>query len=118
MTLVLKTKAVRFEWSDGDVESVVTLSSEDDQETLVRKLKRIIALVEGGQQTSWVEEAMASRLGPQPLAIVGTGEAPVGNGVPGPASQPTNGWAAVYGPPKPPEHWEGQVEIVKPEEGA
>jgi hypothetical protein len=107
MTLLLKTKAVRFEWSDGDVESVVTLSSDDDPETLVRKLKRVIALVEGGQAPNVsplppAAEAVIKKAYEPSVAALATG----------------NGWAAVYGPPKPPEHWEGQVEIVKPGEDA
>lgn len=38
---------VRFEWTDGEVESTVSLIPGDDEATLVRKLKRIVALVEG-----------------------------------------------------------------------
>lgn len=48
MPLTLKSKTpVRFEWNDGEVESTVTLQSDDDQEAMVSKLKRVIALVEG-----------------------------------------------------------------------
>lgn len=48
MPLTLKNKTpVKFEWNDGEVESSVTLQVDDDQETLVSKLKRVIHLVEG-----------------------------------------------------------------------
>jgi hypothetical protein len=43
--LKLATKgAVRFEWSDGIEETTVTLNPGDDEETLKRKLERILSL--------------------------------------------------------------------------
>lgn len=48
MALTFNSKyTVTFEWDDSDVSSKVKLIPGDDQETLVRKLKRVIALVEG-----------------------------------------------------------------------
>lgn len=44
---------VRFEFADGEAETTVTLLPEDDQDTLVRKLRRIIALTEGEQPQEW-----------------------------------------------------------------
>jgi hypothetical protein len=108
MTLSMKMfkDKVRFEWTDGEVESVVSLTAEDSEESALRKLKRVIALVEGGQV-------------PEPFAGVPLGAAyKEAVAKAGEVEPPTNGWAAVYGPPKPPEHWEGQVEIVKPGEDA
>lgn len=118
MTLILRPmkNGVRFEHSDEDTETSVYIDKADTDEVMVRKLRRVIALTEGGQGTPWVEDAMASRLGPQPLAVVSTGQPPVGNGVPSPPS--TNGWAAVYGPPKVPERLAGEVELVQPGEDA
>jgi hypothetical protein len=110
MTLSMKMfkDKVRFEWTDGEVESVVSLTAEDSEESALRKLKRVIALVEGGSETGRAVQKYLEAL-PRPAgATLNVAAAP----------QPTNGWAAVYGPPKPPEHWEGQVEIVKPGEDA
>ncbi|MGA4942128.1 hypothetical protein [Streptomyces cinereoruber] len=100
--LTLKTKNARFEWVDDDVESVVTLSSEDDEPTLVRKLKRIVALVEGGQAQATV-----------PVVV---GVDPAGDAVV--VQTPANGWAAAYGPPPVPEHLQGEVELIQPGEDA
>lgn len=100
--LTLKTKAVRFEWTDDDVESVVTLSSEDDEATLLRKLKRVIALVEGGQEP----RAMLAPLPVGPSVMPGpvTVEVPPVTG---------NGWAAM---PEVPPRLQGEVELIEPGE--
>lgn len=105
--LTLKTKTARFEWVDDDVESVVTLSSEDDQETLVRKLKRIVALVEG-------PEPRAVPV-PPPWSAADAAAQGAGKG-----TQTGNGWAsfAATAPPELPARLEGEVELIKPgEEG-
>ncbi|GAA4891055.1 hypothetical protein ACFPM3_20305 [Streptomyces coeruleoprunus] len=111
MTLRLKTKSVRFELTDEDAETVVTLSSDDDQETLVRKLRRVIALVEGepsGPQSTFLVDGSLNPAVKTYGPVVGTGALP----------QPTNGWAAMYGPPALPERLEGEVELVQPGEDA
>lgn len=104
MSLKLKTKSVRFEWVDDDVESVVTLSSEDDEATLVRKLKRIIELVE-------VQQAQEGNAALMRIGIDPAGDAVVA------VQQPTNGWAA-YAAPEIPEHLKGEIELVQPGEDA
>lgn len=72
MPLTLKSKTpVRFEWNDGEVESSVTLQTDDGQEAMVSKLKRVIALVEGtpdlpvrvpGASLAWPTEAPSGPL--------------------------------------------------------
>lgn len=106
--LTLKTKTARFEWVDDDVESVVTLSSEDDQETLVRKLKRIVTLVEGES----VGLAPAHVLPPRMGEIGHYGGVDI-------APQTGNGWAAfaATAPPELPARLEGEVELINPGEG-
>ncbi|MFC8490706.1 hypothetical protein ACFUJU_07850 [Streptomyces sp. NPDC057235] len=105
--LTLKTKNARFEWVDDDVESVVTLSSDDDEAALVRKLKRIIALVEGEGAKPFISDWTGPVQGPE-----------VSGGDVLPSQQPTNGWAAAYGPPAVPEHLQGEVELIQPGEEA
>jgi hypothetical protein len=111
--LTLKTKTVRFEWADADVESVVTLSSGDDQETLVRKLKRIIELVEGqqGQEGAKMLRGIKGWTAPVQGPDVSGGDIL-------PSQQPTNGWAATYAAPAVPEHLAGEVEYIQPGEDA
>lgn len=94
---------VRFEWNDGVVESVVTLSSKDTEEAAVSKLKRVIALVEGAQASDAPEYVLRRPKYPALDAI-------------NPATG--NAWAAVYGPPALPARLQGEVELVQPEEGA
>jgi hypothetical protein len=102
VSLKLKTKSVRFEFMDDDVESVVTLSSDDDQDILVRKLKRIIALVEGEQG------APPPKVAPLPQGVSDALEKAYD------APPVTNGWAA----PVPPARWAGEVELIQPGEDA
>lgn len=92
---------VRFEWSDGEVESVVTLTSGDSEESAMRKLKRVIALVEGEQAPPLFTPAAPSTSGAVLMSSPQTG----------------NGWAAVYGPPELPEDRKGVWELVQPGEG-
>ncbi|MFJ2176391.1 hypothetical protein ACIOHE_26310 [Streptomyces sp. NPDC087851] len=115
MTLILRATRdkVTFEWDDEEVFTSVTIKSDETDEAMVRKLKRVIALVEGETGSSWVEQTMASRLKPGPLAVFGTGEPPVGNGVPGPV---TNGWAVPVAAPELPEDRQGDYEIIRPGE--
>jgi hypothetical protein len=111
MALVMKLgrAAVRFEWSDGEVESTVTVAFKDDQEVLVRKLKRVIALVEGSAQAlqQWVAEqaptavplgteykaAKAAVLEPPVLPVRLKGSVELEGAEP----QPGNGWAGLGG---------------------
>lgn len=109
--LTLKTKNARFEWVDDDVESVVTLSSVDDEATLVRKLKRIIELVEVHQG----QEGNAALLNVVPPLPRGAASA-LDKAYEGTVA--TNGWAAAYGPPALPERLLGEVELIPPGEDA
>lgn len=47
MALEFRTagKTVRFLYEDGDASTVVALSPEDDEDALVRKLRRVVALM-------------------------------------------------------------------------
>lgn len=46
--LTLRSKTpVRFEYTDGTAETAVIVSSDDDEATLVRKLQRVVDLVQG-----------------------------------------------------------------------
>lgn len=101
--LTLKTKTVRFEWTDDDVESVVTLSSEDDEAGLLRKLKRVIALAEG-EQALPVRQPGATL--PPMLIHPATDDTPPQTG---------NGWAAMM-PPEVPARLENEVELIRPGE--
>jgi hypothetical protein len=107
MTLVMKTQSrgvVRFEWSDEDAETTISIEAQDDDATMIRKLKRVIALVEG-------EQAPASRRVPD---AYDRGVASVMDALP---PQTGNGWAA-YAPPEVPEHLQGEVELIPPGEDA
>lgn len=47
MLILRPTKSgVKFEWSDDDSETVVTLDKSDDDETMVRKLRKVLSLAE------------------------------------------------------------------------
>jgi len=106
VSLKLKTKSVRFEWVDDDAEWVVTLSSEDDEPTLVRKLKRIVALVEGGQA-----EAL-DVVPPLPRGVANALDRAYEGTV------AANGWAAAFQAPALPERLQGEVELIQPGEDA
>lgn len=110
MTLVMRTAkgAVAFECSDEDAETVVKIEPTDTDEVMLRKLKRVIALVEGEQAAlpPGVPEYGVMNFGLAAAAIKGT-----------PPAQPTNGWAA-YAEPKVPEHLAGEIEVIKPGEEA
>jgi len=112
MTLVLRTAkgAVSFEWTDEDAETVVRIEPTDTDEVMLRKLKRVVALVEGEQEPMVTPQSEA--------ALRAYTEAYTGLvGEPPRLSQPTNGWAAMA-EPKVPEHLADEVELIKPEEGA
>ena len=108
MTLAMKMfkDKVRFEWTDGEVESVVTLTTEDSEESALRKLKRVIALVEG--------EPATPPPGVPEYGVLRTPKYPALDALP---PQPANGWAAVYGPPELPEDRKADWELVQPGEG-
>lgn len=86
--------AVRFEWSDGIEETTITLNPGDDEETLKRKLERVLGLS-------------------RPELPVREPGASLPPGVPAYAVQPANGWAAM---PPIPARLEGKVELIPPEE--
>lgn len=106
LTMKMFRTRVEFEWDDQEVNSTVTISDQDDQDSVIRKLKRVIALVEGEQAEPRLNVTKYPTMRPVAAERMAD-EAP-----------PTNGWAAAYGPPKVPEHLEGEVELVQPGEGA
>lgn len=106
MTLMMKTQSrgvVHFEWSDEDAETKISIEHTDPDEVMVRKLKRVIALVEGGQAP---KPAIAGWTGEVQSPAVSAGDVPMQTG---------NGWAA-YAPPEVPEHLQGEVELIPPGE--
>lgn len=90
LTMKRGRDCVKFEVVDGEVESVVTLLPEDDEETLLRKMKRVIALVESEAPR------LAPRLGEPPFLT---------EVVPGERAR------ATMEPPEIPERLKGQVEM-------
>lgn len=103
--LTLKTKSVRFEWTDDDVESVVVLSSEDDQDAILRKLRRVLELA--GAPALPVREPGATLGYPDPGFVL--------------PPQSGNGWAGfdpaqLLEAPEIPERLSGEVELIKPGE--
>ncbi|MFD6250283.1 hypothetical protein [Streptomyces roseolus] len=113
MTLTLRpTKTgLRFEYTDDDAETVVSIDKADTEADTVRKLKRVIALVEGeqGAPPPGVPEYGVLRPG-KTLSPHGTEAVP--------QTPPTNGWEAAYAPPALPERLKGEVELVPPGEDA
>ncbi|TXS35082.1 hypothetical protein [Streptomyces sp. t39] len=101
MTLVLRTAkgAVSFEWTDDDAETVVRIEPTDPDEVMLRKLKRVIALVEGEQAPPTAFSALAQAAG-TPAAALAT-------------PQTGNGWAAFAAPEIP----EGADYELMPPEG-
>lgn len=60
LTMYRAKDGVRFEVSDDEVSSSVTLTPEDDKDSLIRKLKRVIALAEPAMvaiPAAWSPEA-------------------------------------------------------------
>ncbi|UQA91622.1 hypothetical protein [Streptomyces halobius] len=100
MALKLKSRTpVKFELSDDLVETSVVLSEQDSEETLVAKLKRIVALVEGEPRPEPVgasPDTWPYPKRPEPQAEAVT----------------TNGWKR-YAKPDPPERWTGEVELIE-----
>lgn len=107
MTLVLRPgkTGVRFEFSDEDTETAINIEKTDTDEAMVRKLKRVINLVEGEQGPPAPPGVALAAYDETYKAIV--------NGPP----EPTNGWAKFV-PPAVPPHLEGEVELIKPGEDA
>lgn len=95
---------VRFEWTDDVVQSSVTLLAEDDEPTIVSKLKRVIALAEGDHA-------------PRPTIAGWTGEVQ-GPKVSGGDVLSGNGWVAASAmtPPVVPEG--AEYELIPPGEDA
>ena len=48
LSMTISRGVARFEVSDGEVESTVTISTSDEPSAVVRKLRRVVELVEGG----------------------------------------------------------------------
>ncbi|MFC5799104.1 hypothetical protein [Streptomyces formicae] len=105
LNVKLARGAARFELVDDDAETVVTITEQDDAESILRKMRRVIALVEGEQAP------------PSAPAYVFT---PGPSVMPGPVTvdaslQSSNGWAAFV-PPEVPERLQGEIELMLPGE--
>lgn len=111
LTMRLFRTRVEFEWDDQEVNSTVTISDQDDQDAVIRKLKRVIALVEGAQAPGLAGMAKAlADFGAHAKADAVTGGLPPQTG---------NGWAAYAAPvvaPELPEDRKGDWEMIPPEE--
>lgn len=83
-------KAVRFEYHDDEASTVVVLSPDEDQEVLVRKLRRVIALVEGVPRITYPTD-VREFLGPQKAV------------------------GRALERPEIPEHLKGEVELEEPQ---
>lgn len=107
MPLVMKTYSkgvARFEWSDDEAETLITVESTDPEQVIIRKLKRVIALAEGGQ--------------PLPQRVPGQALAAAQEAFPAPEPVTGNGWA-TYRPtalPEVPARLQGEVELIPPGE--
>lgn len=103
MTLIMKTAkgAVSFEWCDADAETVVRIEPTDEDEVMIRKLKRVIALVEGEPVPRTAGAYGDTWTAPPPPGMV----APVQTG---------NGWATMAAPPEIPEG--ADYELIPPGE--
>lgn len=104
MQLNLKTKVVRFELVDDEQETTITLSSDDDQETICRKLRRVLSLT---------EPEMEEPAPTHEQVWVGKDLTPSGY-VDGAKIEPRpgNGWAK-YAKPEVPERLKGEVEMIE-----
>lgn len=98
--------AAKFELTDEEAETVVTITEQDDQGSIIRKMRRIIALVEGEQADPQGMFAPGGRWqGEEPTPQLRyVDAAPVQTG---------NGWAALA-PPTIPEG--ADYERIPPEE--
>lgn len=101
MTLTMKTYSkgvTRFEWSDEDAETTITVESTDTEEAMVRKLKRVVALVEGRE--------------PLPVREPGAMLPPASQAAPAPAVG--NGWASIVpaAAPELPDDRKGEWELI------
>jgi hypothetical protein len=104
MPLIMKTSpkgVARFEWSDDEAETTVTVEASDPEDVIVRKLKRVIALVDG-------EPPLPQRMPGLALEVAQMAS-------PAPAPAQGNGWAAVT-PPELPEDRKGEWELYPPKE--
>lgn len=46
LSMKIGKTAVRFEWTDGEADTTVTVSADEEEETMIRKLRRVIALAD------------------------------------------------------------------------
>ncbi|AXG81136.1 hypothetical protein [Streptomyces paludis] len=102
MALILRATRdkVTFEWEDEEVFTSVTIKSDETDEAMIRKLKRVIALVEG-------HDALPVR-DPVPPSLPTPYRPPVDTS--------TNGWAAPVSAPELPEDRQADYEIIRPGE--
>jgi hypothetical protein len=98
LEMIRQKDGVRFHRSDGEVESTVTLFADDDEPTLVTKMRRIIALCEGPLALEFTPDLSGRTYGPGGTSVVG------------------NGWAALAQPPELPDRLKGEVELIGKEE--
>lgn len=106
MLILRPTKTgVRFEFVDDDSETTVVLDKTDDDETMIRKLKKVLALAAPG--ADWTMRYSPSEMaspGPAPTAVGLTTAS---------AGEMTNGWKKYAAAPKMPDRLEGEIEIIE-----
>jgi hypothetical protein len=103
MSLSMKSKTpVKFEFSDGVATTEVVLAPDDDQETLIAKLERVLSLARAHTAQRQGQIALLERELTLPLenSVAVTTD----------TIKPTTGWAA-YGGPELPEHLKGDYEM-------
>lgn len=103
MTLALTAVrgSVTFTYTDDNMTASWTVKAEDGEEKLISTMKKVITFVEGEEErpalpvrTPGLALEMAQMTSSRP---------------------PGNGWAAMA-PPEIPEHLQGEVELIPPEE--
>lgn len=99
MLVLRPTKTgVRFEYVDDDSETTISLDKSDDDETMCRKLRKVLALVD-----SKVEESAPPTLENMFAAAVNREKQAAVTG---------NGWEA-YAKPEVPDRLKGKVEMIE-----
>lgn len=99
MRLNLKaTKPVRFELVDDESETIITVSPEDDQETICRKLRKVLSLAEPELAPQTAREKIGLDM-PKYMETTTVG-------------QPANGWKR-YEAPQVPDRLKGDVELIE-----
>lgn len=113
MGLTLKNKAV-FEWDDGISKTTIPLSPDDDPETLVRKLRKVLELVEPAKDRNGAPLKGQTALAAAKDRVVGMANGHDQPGLEMPSRVSAGGWHKA---PEPPGHWQGETEVI-PQEGS